>query len=128
MSTVIDTSGKGRNVGTNIWLGLLVLSLLVFGANTAYSITKAQRLGGASSAASNLQVNSQRLANQGREAVAGDTGSFAAFKDTKAQIDRDVEQPGPAGPDLQAQGGGLRPYRLALTDRNRAGGLAFRLS
>ena len=35
MSTVIDTSGKGRNIGTNIWLGLLVVSLLVFGANTA---------------------------------------------------------------------------------------------
>src|SRR5690606_36243081 len=106
MSTVIDTSGKGRNVGTNIWLGLLVLSLLVFGANTAYSITKAQRLGGASSAASNLQVNSQRLANQGRDAVGGDAQAFAQFRDTRQQIVDDVrllnerfgDQPGVSGP------------------------------
>src|SRR5690606_19511483 len=106
MSTVIDTSGKGRNVGTNIWLGLLVLSLLVFGANTAYSITKAQRLGGASSAASNLQVNSQRLANQGRDAVGGDAQAFAQFRETRQQTVDDVrllngrfgDQPGVSGP------------------------------
>ena len=106
MSTVIDTSGKGRNVGTNIWLGLLVLSLLVFGANTAYSITKAQRLGGASSAASNLQVNSQRLANQGRDAVGGDAEAFAAFRETREQMADDVrllndrfgKQPGVSAP------------------------------
>jgi twitching motility protein PilJ len=70
-----NVAGKGRNIGTNVWLGLLVVSLVVFGANTAYSISKAARLGGASTAASNLQVNSQRLANQGREAVGGNAES-----------------------------------------------------
>src|SRR5690606_16968816 len=57
---------------------------------TGFAIWKAARLGGASTAASNLQVNSQRLAIQGREAVAGDAGAYAAFKATKAQIDGDV--------------------------------------
>jgi twitching motility protein PilJ len=85
-----DTTAKGRNVGTNFWLFLLVVSLIVFGANTGYSITKAQRLSGASGAASNLQVNSQRLANQGREAVGGNADSFAAFKATRQQINSDI--------------------------------------
>jgi len=92
MSTAMDNiSGKGRNLSTNFWLGLLVASLVVFGANTGYSIYKASRLSGASGAASDLQVNSQRLANQGREAVGGNADSFAAFKATKDQIDSDIK-------------------------------------
>jgi twitching motility protein PilJ len=86
-----NISGKGRNLSTNFWLGLLVASLVVFGANTGYSIYKASRLSGASGAASDLQVNSQRLANQGREAVGGNADSFAAFKATKEQIDGDIK-------------------------------------
>jgi twitching motility protein PilJ len=93
MSTVMDTvAGKGRNLGTNFWLVLLGLSVLVFGLNTGYATWKAARLGGASSAASNLQVDSQRLANQGREAVEGDAASFTAFKATKSRIDGDIAQ------------------------------------
>ncbi|HRO28433.1 MAG TPA: methyl-accepting chemotaxis protein, partial [Luteimonas sp.] len=93
MSTVVDTiAGKGRGLGSNFWIAALVATLVIFGANTGYAGWKAARLGGASTAASSLQVNSQRLANQGREAVAGDPAAFAAFKETKAQIDRDVEQ------------------------------------
>ncbi|GAA4998603.1 methyl-accepting chemotaxis protein [Pseudoluteimonas lycopersici] len=92
MSTPMDNiAGKGRNLSTNFWLGLLVASLVVFGANTGYSIYKASRLSGASGAASDLQVNSQRLANQGREAVGGNADSFAAFQTTKAQIDSDIK-------------------------------------
>ena len=91
MSTVMDNTAKGRNVGTNFWVFLLVLSLIVVGANTVYSIVKAQRLSGASGAASNLQVNSQRLANQGREAVGGNADAFVAFKATRQQINSDVE-------------------------------------
>ena len=92
MSTVMDTAaGKGRNIGTNVWLGLLIGSLIVFAGNTLYATSKAARLGGASTAASNLQVNSQKLANQGREAVGGNAESFAAFKATKAQIDSDIK-------------------------------------
>src|SRR3546814_17031402 len=51
---------------------------------------KAARLGGASTSASNLQLNSQRLANQGREAVEGDREAFTAFKATKAEVDSDI--------------------------------------
>ena len=80
MSTVIDTSGKSRNLGTNFWLVLLGLSLIVFIANTGYAIYKARLLSGASTAASSLQVNSQKLANQGREAVSGNADSFAGSR------------------------------------------------
>ncbi len=87
MSTVLDSiAGKGRGLGTNFWIASLIILLVIFGANTGYAGWKAARLGGASTSASSLQVNSQRLANQGREALAG------AFKATKAQIDSDVER------------------------------------
>src|SRR5690606_41928973 len=66
------------SVGTRVWIWLLVGSLAIFAGNTIYAMTKASRLGGASTAASALQVNSQRLANQGREAVDGSTESYAA--------------------------------------------------
>ena len=93
MSTVVDTiAGKSRGLGSNAWIAALVTTLVIFGANTGYAGWKAARLGGASTAASSLQVNSQRLANQAREAVTGDAAAFTAFKDTRAQIDRDVEQ------------------------------------
>src|SRR6478672_2116652 len=92
MSTVMDTvAGKGRNVGANVWIWALVGSLVVFAGNTLYATTKAARLGGASTAASALQVNSQKLANQGREAVGGDAQSFAAFKATRTQIEDEIQ-------------------------------------
>lgn len=93
MSTVMDSAaGKGRSLGVNTWLVVLGVSVLVFGLNTGYATWKAARLGGASSAASDLQVNSQKLAVQGQEAVGGDAAAFAAFKETRAQIVQDVEQ------------------------------------
>jgi twitching motility protein PilJ len=93
MSNVIDNeTGKGRTIGARVWIWLLVASLIIFAGNTIYAMTKASRLGGASTAASSLQVNSQRLAIQGREAVDGDSGSYAAFKGTKAAIDGDISQ------------------------------------
>ncbi len=91
MSTVMDAvAGKSRNLGTNFWLLLLVGSIAVLGANTAYSTYKAARLGGASTSAADLQVLSQQLAVQGREAVEGDAAAFTAFKETKAAIEDDV--------------------------------------
>lgn len=91
MSTVMDSvAGKGRT--TNFWLVLLGVAGLILVLNTGYATWKAARLGGASSAASNLQVNSQRLANQGREAVEGNADSYAAFKETKAEVDSDIAQ------------------------------------
>jgi twitching motility protein PilJ len=92
MSTLMDSvAGKGRNISTNFWIWLLIGSLLVFAGNTLYATTKASRLGGASTAASRLQLNSQRLANQGREAVEGDAPSFDAFKATKTEVDEDIK-------------------------------------
>lgn len=92
MSTLMDSvAGKGRNISTNFWIWLLIGSLLVFAGNTLYATTKASRLGGASTAASRLQLNSQRLANQGREAVAGDSQAFDAFKATKTEVDEDIK-------------------------------------
>ncbi|MDQ3038955.1 MAG: methyl-accepting chemotaxis protein, partial [Pseudomonadota bacterium] len=91
MSTVMDAvAGKSRNLGTNFWLLLLVGSIAVLGANTAYSTFKAARLGGASTSAADLQVLSQQLAVQGREAVEGDPKAFATFKATKQAIESDV--------------------------------------
>lgn len=93
MSTVIDNvAGKSRNLSTNFWLVLLAVSGMVVVLNTGYATWKAAQLGGASTAASNLQVDSQRLANQGREAVEGDAEAFAAVKATKARIDGDIAQ------------------------------------
>src|SRR5690606_10537745 len=93
MSNVIDNAtGKGRTIGAKVWIWLLIASLAIFAGNTIYAMTKASRLGGASTAASSLQVNSQRLANQGRDAVDGSAESFAAFKATKAAIDSDIQQ------------------------------------
>ena len=79
MSTVMENvAGKGRNLGTNVWLLLLGASVIVFAANTGYATWKAARLGGASTSASDLQVNSQKLANQGREAIGGKADSSSS--------------------------------------------------
>ena len=92
MSTMMDNvAGKGRNLSTNAKIALLIGSLVVFAGNTLYATTKASRLGGASTSASRLQLNSQRLANQSREAIEGDAEAFAAFKDTKAEVDEDIK-------------------------------------
>ena len=91
MSTNMNTvGGKARSLGVNTWLTVLGISLLIFGANTGYATWKAARLGGASSAASNLQVLSQQLANQGRDAVGGNAQAFTAFKATRNAIEQNV--------------------------------------
>ena len=92
MSNLMDSAaGKGRNLSTNFWIWMLIGSLVVFAGNTLYATTKASRLGGASTAASRLQLNSQRLANQGREAIDGNGQAFEAFKATKGEIDADIK-------------------------------------
>ncbi len=92
MSTMMDSvAGKGRSLSTNAWIALLIGSLVVFAGNTLYATTKASRLGGASTSASRLQLNSQRLANQGREAIEGNAEAFASFKDTKTEVDQDIK-------------------------------------
>ena len=92
MSTMMDSvAGKSRSLSTNAWIALLIGSLVVFAGNTLYATTKASRLGGASTSASRLQLNSQRLANQGREAIEGNAEAFASFKDTKVEVDQDIK-------------------------------------
>jgi twitching motility protein PilJ len=86
-----SVGGKGRSLSTNFWVAMLVGSLVVFAGNTLYATTKASRLGGASASASRLQLNSQRLANQGREAIGGDAEAFDAFKATKNEVDADIK-------------------------------------
>ena len=92
MSTAPDAAKTSKlgNVSTNFWLGLLVLSMIVFGANTGVATWQGSRLAGAGTGAADLQVLSQQLANQGREAVAGNREAYAAFKDTRARVDRTV--------------------------------------
>ena len=125
MSTVMDTvAGKGRNMGTNFWLIVLAVALVVFGANTGYATWKAAAPRRRQHRGPNLQLNSQRLANQGREAVEGKRESFAAFKATKAEDRRrhraaqratSATPPASSGPidtvtdDLDAAGEERRP-------------------
>ncbi|MBZ2536499.1 methyl-accepting chemotaxis protein [Xanthomonas perforans] len=94
MSTAPDArkTNKLGSVSTSFWLGLLVLSMIVFGANTGVATWQGSRLVGAGTGAADLQVLSQQLANQGREAVSGDAKAFAAFKETKGRIDSTVSE------------------------------------
>lgn len=91
MSTVNNSVvGKAREAGTNFWLTLLAIAILVFAANTALSVWRATRLGNASTAVADLQVLSQQLASQAQEATGGNLDAFKAFKTTKEQIDKNL--------------------------------------
>ena len=92
MSTVMDSvAGTGRNIGVNTWLTILGISVFVFAVNTGVATYRANQLGGASGAASDLQVLSQQLAVQGQEAVGGDPKAFAAFKTTRGSIQENID-------------------------------------
>ena len=92
MSTASESAKAGKlgSVGTNFWLGLLAVSMIVFGVNTGVATWQGSRLASASTDAANLQVLSQQLANQGREAVSGNAQAFTAFKLTKTDIETTV--------------------------------------
>ncbi|AKC87363.1 methyl-accepting chemotaxis protein [Pseudoxanthomonas suwonensis] len=108
MSTTPDTPKTSRlgGVSTGFWLVLLALSVIVFGLNTGVATWQGSRLAGASTGAADLQVLSQQLANQGRDAVAGNAEAFKSFRGTKAQIETTVadlqgrfgQEPGVYGP------------------------------
>jgi len=108
MSTAPDTPKTSRlgGVSTGFWLVLLALSVVVFGLNTGVATWQGSRLAGASTGAADLQVLSQQLANQGRDAVSGNADAFKAFRETKAQIETTVsglqgrfgQEPGVSGP------------------------------
>ncbi len=92
MSTAADSSSSSKvsSFGSTFWLILLIISVLLFGANTGVATWQGSRLSGASTGASDMRVLSQQLANQGREAVAGNAEAFKAFKGTKQRIDETV--------------------------------------
>ena len=92
MSTASDAtkSGKLRLGGSNLWLALLALSMILFGVNTGVSTWQGSRLADAGSKAADLQVLSQQLANQGRDAVGGNAQAFTAFKATRNAIEQNV--------------------------------------
>jgi len=92
MSTASESSrnSKLRLAGVNGWLVLLLVSMVLFGANTGVATWQGSRLADASTKAADLQVLSQQLANQGREAVAGNAQAFTAFKATRTAIEENV--------------------------------------
>src|SRR5690606_10051638 len=88
MSTAPESPKTSRlgGVSTGFWLVLLVLSVVVFATNTGVATYQGSRLAGASTGAADLQVLSQQLANQGRDAVGGNAEAFTAFRQTRARI------------------------------------------
>jgi hypothetical protein len=105
MSTATDSPSASKigSFGNNFWLALLAMSVIVFGANTGVATYQGSRLSGASTGASDLQVLSQQLANQGREAVAGNAEAFKAFKETKQRSN----PPSPTCRPLRQRGAGV---------------------
>ena len=92
MSTATDSPSASKigSFGNSFWLALLAISVIVFGANTGVATYQGSRLSGASTGASDMRVLSQQLANQGREAVAGNAEAFKAFKETKQSVESTV--------------------------------------
>jgi len=92
MSTASDATktGKLRLGGSNLWLFLLLASMILFGVNTCVATWQGSRLADAGSKAADLQVLSQQLANQGRDAVGGNAQAFTAFKATRNAIEQNV--------------------------------------
>src|SRR5690606_27019351 len=88
MSTAPESPKTSRlgGVSTGFWLVLLVLSVVVFATNTGVATYQGSRLAGASTGAADLQVLSQQLANQGRDAVGGNAEAFEAFRQTRTRI------------------------------------------
>ena len=93
MSTTPDSSKASRTGGsTGFWLVLLILSVIVLGLNTGVSLWQGNRLAGASTGAADLQVLSQQLANQGRDAVGGNAEAFKDFRQTKTRVETTVQE------------------------------------
>ncbi|MBZ3482888.1 hypothetical protein IPR12_08235 [Xanthomonas perforans] len=73
MSTAPDArkTNKLGSVSTSFWLGLLVLSMIVFGANTGVATWQGSRLGGAGPGAAGLEGVEPPEAHPGRAAGGG---------------------------------------------------------
>ncbi|MET0289545.1 MAG: methyl-accepting chemotaxis protein [Pseudoxanthomonas sp.] len=110
MSTAASSpNARPSGRGSTFWLVLLGLSVILFGANTGMATYEGSRLSGASTGAADLQVLSQQLANQGRDAVAGSADAYTAFKETKKRIDSTIG-------DLQTRFGQERAVTGPLGD------------
>ncbi len=64
--------------------------MILFGVNTGVATWQGSRLADAGSKATDLQVLSRQLANQGRDAVGGNAQAFTAFKATRNAIEQNV--------------------------------------
>jgi len=84
--------GRASNRGTNFWIAVAGISLGLFGLNYLASTYYADRETWGRGLVADVQVKSQQLAVQAKDAVAGDQDAFAKFKDTRAAIDTDVKQ------------------------------------
>ncbi|MBZ3067562.1 methyl-accepting chemotaxis protein, partial [Xanthomonas perforans] len=75
MSTAPDArkTNKLGSVSTSFWLGLLVLSMIVFGANTGVATWQGSRLAGGRTGAAHVERLNQQQGDPGRA-----TGSGAA--------------------------------------------------
>ncbi|MBZ3218881.1 methyl-accepting chemotaxis protein, partial [Xanthomonas perforans] len=88
MSTAPDArkTNKLGSVSTSFWLGLLVLSMIVFGANTGVATWQGSRLAGAGPGAAALQVRSPPRANPGRAAGSGAAPAVGPFTEPHGRL------------------------------------------
>ncbi|MBZ3128502.1 methyl-accepting chemotaxis protein, partial [Xanthomonas perforans] len=82
MSTAPDArkTNKLGSVSTSFWLGLLVLSMIVFGANTGVATWQGSRLCGGRPGAAGVEVVWPALAHHGRPRGGGDAKAVGAIK------------------------------------------------
>ena len=83
--------GRASNWGTNIWIAIVAVALVIFGANFGMSTFYNSQETSARGLASEVEVLSQQLSVQAKEAVAGNPDAFAKFKVTKANIDDNIK-------------------------------------
>ncbi len=83
--------GRVGSWGTNVWIGVVVVSLLVFGANFGLSTLYGRQETNAGVLVADISVKSQQLAVQAKDALAGDQDAFAKFKETRAAIETNIK-------------------------------------
>lgn len=82
---------RASNWGTNIWIAIVAVALVIFGANFGFSTFYNAQETSARGLASEIEVLSQQLSVQAKEAVAGNADAFTLFKATKANIDDNIK-------------------------------------
>jgi len=75
------------NFGLRFWAFVLIVSLLLFGANFMYAAYLSNQENNARGLTADLQVLSQQLAKYTSDAVDGNFDAFTEFEATKARID-----------------------------------------